>query len=104
MTPAQCRAVFSVIGRTPARQWVVHASMPPLHATCEHVDDGADHGRTLHDGHAARFAPAQLFDHVRGRVDYVTVLVGHVADQQRQVLCDHIRVLVIAPKCLGGLL
>ena len=101
MTPAQCRAVFSVIGRTPARRRV---DATRLQATCERVDDSADHWCTLHDGHAARFAPAQLFDHVRSRVDYVTVLVGHVADQQRQVLCDHIRVLVIAPKCLGGLL
>ena len=73
-------------------------------ATCERVDDGADHGRTLYDCLATLFAYAQLSDHVRGQVDYVTVLVGHVADQQWQVLRDHIGVLMIAPKCFGGLL
>jgi len=75
-----------------------------MHATCERVDDDADHGRTLHDGPAARFVHDHLFDHVRGRVDYVTVFVGHVADQQRQVLRDHIGVLVIAPKCFDSFL
>ncbi len=101
MTPAQCRAVFSVIGRTPARRRVSECNP---NNTCEGVDDDADHGRTSYDGHAARFAQAHQFDHARGRVDYATILVGHVADQQRQVLRDHIEVLVVAPKCFGDFL
>ncbi len=101
MTATQCRAVFSVIGRTPARRRVGATRM---HDTCERVDDGADHGRTSYDGHAAHFAHAHQFDNARDRVDYVTILVGHVADQQRQVLRKHIEVLVVAPKCFDDFL